>query len=358
MKQKDCKEETIDVAIYLGVHEFGEEGVSLADEVHFHYCFLIEGKECLFKLINRKDAYHLQNRFKRGYVYSLVVNKNVIIDGKEQIKQNIPYTPIVSGIYQLKTLKNLIATACSPIGTVLYVFGGGWNWQDTKASKQVQSIGVSSDWIAFFQKQNSDYMYKQEDDKKNSYYPYGHWNEYYYAGLDCSGYIGWILFNLFGYDENKDGYVVSSTVFAKSLANLGLGTWSQNNDDFESGDIVSIQGHVWLCVGTCKDGSIVILHSSPTLSRTKHAGGGVQLSAIGKDCSCMAYQLVDEYMKTYYPIWYARYPVHLCSFQEYTTFSGDAGKFSWKLNHKNSTLQDEEHFRDKNAEEILAFLFS
>ena len=29
----------------------------------------------------------------------------------------------------------------------------------------------------------------------SSYYPYGEWNQYCYAGADCSGYVGWVIYN-------------------------------------------------------------------------------------------------------------------------------------------------------------------
>ena len=60
---------------------------------------------------------------------------------------------------------------------------------------QTRTIGVSPDWVRFFEANGADYTYKEKDgdenqaDPENSYYPYGGYNEYYYAGLDCSGYL-------------------------------------------------------------------------------------------------------------------------------------------------------------------------
>ena len=38
-----------------------------------------------------------------------------------------------------------------------------------------------------------------------------------------------------------------------------------------------MNGHVWISLGTCKDGSIVFMHSTPNTTN----GAGVQISAIG-----------------------------------------------------------------------------
>ena len=68
---------------------------------------------------------------------------------------------------------------------------------------------------------------------------------------------------------------------AGSLAARGLGRLVRPPCRFLPGDLFSMEGHVWLCVGVCRDESLVIAHSSPTPSRrTGCPGGGVQLSAI------------------------------------------------------------------------------
>jgi len=45
--------------------------------------------------------------------------------------------------------------------------------------------------------------------------------------LDCSGYLGWVLFNLI---PNKDGYVMKSGLFPKTLAGFGWGKWHSRNN--------------------------------------------------------------------------------------------------------------------------------
>ena len=43
------------------------------------------------------------------------------------------------------------------------------------------------------------------------------------------------------------------------------------------GDIMSMNNHVWISLGTCDDGSIVIAHSTRSDSYAGYPGGGVQM---------------------------------------------------------------------------------
>ena len=266
----------------------------------------------------------------------------------------------VSGTPGEKTLKNFLATAMMPMGEALYIYGGGWDWQDEGSSVQARTIGVPSDWVRFFASQNAGYTYKGSDPAK-SYYPYGGYNEYYYAGLDCSGYLGWVVYNTFETEDGKEGYVGGSTGAAKRMAEAGWGKWTQNvpvpkagQTVFLPGDIMSINGHVWISLGTCEDGSVLIAHSSPTLSRGGQPGGGVQLSALGSNKKCRAYQLAQRYMKKNCPDWYGRYEVALKDPGTYVSFTGDsAGRFTWDTAGKNGGLKDPEGIRSMGPEEVL-----
>mgnify|MGYP000688916402 FL=1 len=67
-----------------------------------------------------------------------------------------------------------------------------------------------------------------------------------------------------------------------------------------SGENVS---HVWLSLGQCFDGSVVILHSSPAgvhISGTPTPKGAENSQAI---------KLANKYMSKYYPVWNKKYPV-------------------------------------------------
>ncbi|MFQ9127141.1 MAG: hypothetical protein ACLR4Z_10615 [Butyricicoccaceae bacterium] len=63
---------------------------------------------------------------------------------------------------------------------------------------------------------------------------------------------------------------------AGALAARGLRRLVRPPCRFLPGDLFSMEGHIWLCVGVCRDESLVIAHSSPTPSRrTGCPGGGV-----------------------------------------------------------------------------------
>jgi len=150
------------------------------------------------------------------------------------------------------------------------------------------------------------------------------------------------------------------------MADKGWGTWTQdvaapdgsNGYEMKPGDVMSINGHVWISLGTCEDGSVVIMHSTPSTSRAGQPGGGVQISAIGASEDCEAYQLADQYMSEYYPTWYERYPIYLCDPAKYFVFEGeDAGRFTWDTESGEAVLSDPEGFADMRPAEVLAELF-
>ena len=247
----------------------------------------------------------------------------------------------------------------------LYVYGGGWNRQDTSSGNTAMHIGLPQSWIAFFDRQNACYTYRNDSNPAHSYYPTGGWNQYGYAGLDCSGYLGWTLYNTLHTKSASvsdcDGYVAPAAEFAHTLAQRAWGTLSrqdcgnglQEPSSFRPGDIFSMDGHVWLCIGPCRDGSIVIAHSTPSPSKTDCKGGGVQLSALNPasdaDKDCQAYRLAERFMQRY-SRWSARYQAQLLPYSVYGRLSENphAGLFQW-----NDFLSDKEGVREQFAEEIL-----
>ena len=275
-------------AVYLGVENYGSEKVNKDNKNKFSYRFEIDGKEKVLKIDNGAKneqgeyTYPIQNVLKEGYSYQITVKNRKVIGVEEIYTEADSYQPPVMGNPGEKTLKNFFATAMMPVGTTLYIYGGGWDWQDEGAAFQTRTIGLSDDWRRFFYSQDVNYTFKEKDgderkkDAAHSYYPYGGYNEYYYAGLDCSGYVGWTLYNVMNKEDGKDGYVMSSTKMARTLAEKGWGKWTQNfkkpvnykDSEFLPGDIFSKKGHIWICLGTCEDGSIVILHSTAADSRT------------------------------------------------------------------------------------------
>ena len=365
-------------AVHLGVENYGSEKVNKDNKNKFSYRFEIDGKEKVLKIDNGakneqgKYTYPIQNVLKEGYSYQITVKNRKVTGAEEIYTEADSYQPPVKGNPGERTLKNFFATAMMPVGTTLYIYGGGWNWQDEGAAFQTRTIGLSDDWRRFFYSQDVNDTFKEKDgdeskkDAAHSYYPYGGYNEYYYAGLDCSGYVGWTLYNVMNKEDGKDDYVMSSTKMARILAEKGWGKWTQNfkkpvnykDSEFLPGDIFSKKGHIWICLGTCEDGSIVILHSTAADSRTGQPGGGPELSAIGESKDCDAYRLADKYMSKYFSDWYARYPIALKNYEEYTYVEGEyVGKFSWNLTGADSVLSDPDNLRSKRPEEILEILF-
>ncbi len=273
-----------------------------------------------------------------------------------------PYKPPVTGVSGERTLKNLLATALAAVGTVLYVYGGGWNWQDEGASLQAETIGLPRSWLAFFQAQDASYRYQNSGDPARSYYPHNGWNQYYYAGADCSGYLGWVLYNVTNGagDDPSGGYVVPAARFARALSERGWGALTRDTaGGFRAGDVVSVRGHVWLALGTCRDGSIVLLHATPSPSVTGAPGGGVQISALSPEGrqGCEACRLADRYMRACYPQWSQRYNAVLCDYERYTAVAADkhTGRFTWALGC-GGLLTDPEGCAGKEPAALLAEL--
>ena len=418
--------------VYLGVKDYGTvEADSKPDFVHRFYT---NGKEVQYTIASSDNKYAVQNKLQEGYVYDLSTQGSVVTDAKlaaakaegkiesatassvtvggktydianvYEITNNTAgkatvtakttadltagatvkvygdtafltfvaedYTAPVSGTPGKRTLKNYLQTAMNPVGTALYVYGGSWDWQDVNSSTQALTIGLPQSWIDFFQQQDANYTYKNSADPAHSYYPHNSWNQYYYAGVDCSAYIGWTVYNVMHTESTtndlSDGYVMSAVKMAKTFADKGWGTWTRDIKSFKPGDIFSMSGHVWTVLGVCDDGSIVFLHSTPSDSKAGQGGGGVQLSALNpnsdNDKNCEAYKLVTKYMTKYYPEWSERYDAVLRSYISYATPATGtkyketwSGNFSWNLD--GTGLTDPDGYADMSAAEILADLF-
>ena len=230
------------------------------------------------------------------------------------------------------TLTKLIETAMEPVGETMYIWGGGWNEEDTGSGIDTRRMGVSKRWKEFYEQQNSGYnfqttMYQIHD------------------GLDCSGYIGWILYNVFEKEDNKPGYVSLSGDMIDDFVSRGWGTKTDNTSitNYECGDILANDGHVFLVLAQCDDGSLLIAHSAPP---------GVRISgtpALDYTLNSEAVMLADQIMSTYYPDWYQRYPE--CA-AEYS-YLMDYDQFRW-----NDTLKDVDHLRDKTAEQLVDYIFN
>jgi len=225
------------------------------------------------------------------------------------------------------TLKKFLTIAIQPVGRTMYVWVGGWNEADTGAGAEALTIGISPNWEAFFDKQNRDY-----DFEKTRYM--------IHSGLDCSGYLGWALFNLI---PNRNGYVMKSGLFTKTLAGFGWGQWYSRNDIRTRipGDIMGSEGHVWISLGTCRDGSVLILQSSPPGVSLYGTQGGARKSD--------AVALAELYMGRYFTSWVMKFS----KYYRDQSYLSDFDMFRWDENF----LPDPDGYRTMDPASILKDLF-
>lgn len=238
------------------------------------------------------------------------------------------------------TIKNFLQTAFTPIGSTMYVWGGGWNRADTAAGKEARQIGTCLRWRKFAKNKTARYNYRD--------YRYQIHN-----GLDCSGYVGWCIYNIRNVEDNRKGYVYSASKQAKKFADMGWGTYveRQNVMDYRAGDIMSSTcsccGHVYIVIGQCKDGSVVLVHSSPS---------GVQISGTatreGKVKS-EAYLLAQRYMKRYYKRWHDRYP----DVGKGNSYLTHYAQMRWRTEGEDIILSDPDGYQNMDAASILKDLY-
>ena len=202
----------------------------------------------------------------------------------------------------------------------MYVWGGGWD-----ESGDLGCLGLNPKWYVFYKNSGVDYDFKQHKFKKES-------------GLDCSGYVGWVMTNYFGGGD----YVTLADKQAELFAGLGLGAVIKNPCCFMPGDIVSGNGHVYIAVKQCADRSLILLHSSPP---------GVQLcaaSAQGADSA--AARLVRCYTEKHWPEWNKKFGFCVRG-AEYTR---GVKAFRWSK----AVMSDPDRLCGRSPEKVLEILLS
>ncbi len=233
------------------------------------------------------------------------------------------------------TVKRLLQIGLQPMGSTMYVWGGGWNKTDDGAGKEARTMGVSRRWQEFFQRQDKDYDYRQ--------------NRYQiHDGLDCSGYVGWCVYNLMHTKNGESGYVMPAKEMASAFAKRGWGIYcpAAKVMNYCAGDIMCSDGHVYLVVGQCGDDSVVLMHSSPPgvqLSGTPDLSGRIESEAV---------RLVEQYMKRYFPKWYEKYPYNARGMEYLQNFS----QMRWDLTDS-GVMSDPEGLRDMTAKQVLEEIF-
>lgn len=234
----------------------------------------------------------------------------------------------------LKTIPSILdflKIAAQPVGSTMYVWGGGWNEEDTGAGIEAVSLGVSPRWAEFAAEQSADYDYKTTRYRIHD-------------GLDCSGYIGWAIYNTLQPENGHDGYVMTSTKMASEFAKLGMGDYIAAEDitEWKAGDIMSMKGHAWIVVGMCEDGSVLLLHSSPP---------GVMFcgTALSDGGKSQAVILAEQIMSEHYPEWYYRFP----DCDRAYTYLTDSSAMRWNR----ETLGDSEGLYFMTADDIVKAIF-
>lgn len=243
----------------------------------------------------------------------------------------VPTKPTEPPAPEPPTLLDFLTIATQPVGSTMYVWGGGWNEADTGAGVEATTIGLPRRWANFARQQFPDYDYETTRYQIHN-------------GLDCSGYLGWAVYNTLETEDGRPGYVYPSTKLAKALADRGLGDYipREKLDRWSPGDVMSMDGHCWIVVGMCDDGSVLLLHASPPgviFSGTERPDGSPS----------QATALAERIMKENYPDWYARYPKTARPHSYLTASSA----MRWNA----TTLPDPDGIREMSAEEVVETLY-
>lgn len=193
-------------------------------------------------------------------------------------------------------IEKLCETALLPAGRTLYIWGGGWNESDTGAGADAVSMGISQAWEEFFLSQDASYDFKKHRMERRK-------------GLDCSGYIGWLLYNTLAPYGFPDDYVRKAGEQGRMLEEKGFGNWKEPSEisGWHPGDIMSSasQGHVYLVLEECEDGSLLICHSSPPgvqVNGTVRSDGRIRSEAVQKAEACMRW-IAPEWCRRYNQFW-------------------------------------------------------
>ena len=230
------------------------------------------------------------------------------------------------------TIEAFLQIALRPVGSTMYIWGGGWDGEDNQAGTSSTKIGVSPQWETFACEQDKSYNFNNYRFEREK-------------GLDCSGYVGWVVYNTFEKEDGQRGYVTRSTDMAESFAGRGWGRLIINPKMFLPGDIVSMEGHVWICLGTCEDGSVLLVHSSPpgiSVCGTPAAGNQEMAQ------NSIAINLALEYMTKYHPQWQEKYPNREVSH----SYLKNVSVFRWSQR----VMKDAERFQSLRGEEIFAII--
>lgn len=248
----------------------------------------------------------------------------------------------------LSTVKNFLATAMQPVGETLYIWGGGHESEVTSACQPARHIGVWPQWKEFFNSQDQNYDFRNyaicKDGKVVAADP-----ARLSLGLDCSGYRGWVLYNVF---HSKDMESIGYVVYSGNIQNFIDNNWGtvinpKNIKSFKAGDIMAKPGHTYIVIGQCSDGSIVLVHSSCCgvhICGTVTPDGNKRSKAVA---------LAESYMKKYYIEYDKRYSSY--GYMRNGEYLTQYTQLRWDTK---GAMKDPEHYTEMDAEQVLKNLFS
>ncbi len=230
------------------------------------------------------------------------------------------------------SVSELMTAAVQPVGKCLYVYGGGWNEDDNGAGIEAMTKGLSENWSAFYNRNDASYDYT-----KTRYQIHN--------GLDCTGYVGWCMYQIFSDRYRSNGYVYQAKNMANAYAGIFNGTVIPKSQvaDYQCGDIMCSSGHAYIVLGQCLDKSVVLLHASPpnvSLCGTYAPNGNKNSEAIW---------LARQYMKAYFSESFEKYP--RC--YRNTSYLTDYDQMRWN----EAVLEDPDGYRHMTADQILSDLF-
>lgn len=230
-----------------------------------------------------------------------------------------------------RTIKNFLLGALQPVGSTLYVWGGGHDEADATRK------GVNPGWELFYNSQSGSYDYN------NHRFAYG-------KGLDCSGFVGWSIYQIMQKQSGGTNYTTLAESVASANASRGFGTLynqsalSSSGYKFTAGDLGCTAGHTWIVLGQCSDGSLVIVHATPPcvqIAGTPTPNGSYTSEAIA---------LAQQYMRTYYGGTVSKFGLKSSTGSQYIK---GCNIMRWNSN----TLSDPDGYREMSADQILADLF-
>ena len=277
------------------------------------------------------------------------------------------------------TIKNLMIRGINQIGKVMYIWGGGRNTPPGANLRIIDTLGEPSRWVEFASEIDSkiksekyNYNFKNfcivsKDKKGNENLEVS--SKHIDKGLDCSGFMAWLLMNtLSSKNLQYDTFVVRAKDMAKLFADRGLGNFIDFGkiEKVYPGDIISMkqgyddngkledESHVYLSLGQFDDGSIILVDMSPPTIRIRGTRDKKNSKDANGKLTSQAIQTATEYMQNYFPDTYSLFPDCTCSADSYNLDS----LMHWDTISQNRKISDPEGYQKLTPTAVLKDLFS